>query len=141
MIEFRNYREDEEKNDSSSVLALHQETEQAIGKKMDLPNLADHPVLIAEVAEKHGEVKGALYLESVPECCFIGRDAEVTVSAVRHAPEILARLKAHGFRVVRLQVPKALPERERKMIRQELGQAGFHCTDELYEHFCLDMRG
>src|ERR1700691_3825173 len=133
-MKFREYREDDERSDKLEVAELHRETEAAVGKKMDFPALTDHPVLRAEVAEKDGRIAGGFYLESVPEVVFFGRDAEVTVSAIRHAPETLKKLKEHGFRIVRIEVPRSLDDVEKEMIARALDHVGFKETDSEYRH-------
>ena len=136
--EFRRY-DPNRPGEVEAVLRLHQEAEQAIGRKMDFPDLAQHPVLVAEVLERNGEVLGGLYLESTPEVVFIGRSAEVTVSAVRHAPEVFRKLKECGFRFVRVQVPRSLSDEDRAMIREQLEAVGFQ-ENSAYEHYFVDLR-
>jgi hypothetical protein len=140
MIKFRQYREDGSANDKFDVRALHKQTEEAIGRRMDFPPLTDHPVLRAEVAERDGKIVGGFYLESCPEVCFFGRDAEVTLSSMHHARETFLKLKEHGFRIVRLEVPRAISDDERQMIRRALKAVGFRETDSENEHYILDMR-
>lgn len=140
-MKFRQYEESDKRNDKFEVVQLHKETEQAIGRRMDLPPLTDHPVLRAEVAEKDGEIRGFMYLESVPEVVFGGRDAEVTLSAMRHAPEVLAKLKEHGFHIVRIEVPRSLNKREQEMIEKALTAVGFKETDSFARHYYIDLRG
>ena len=139
-ITFRPYMENGEHNDKFEVAKLHKQTEEAAGRALDLPKLSDHPVLRAEVAEKDGEIKGGFYLESVPELVFFGRDAEVTLSAMRHAPETFARLKEFGFRIVHIEVPRSLETSERQMIKRALVAVGFKETDTEYEHYIVDLR-
>ena len=136
--EFRRY-DPSRPGEAEALLRLHQETEAAIGRKMDFPKLDEHPVLVAEVLERNGELLGGLYLESTPEVCFIGRSAEVTVSAVRHAPEVFRKLKECGFRFVRVQVPRSLSEEDRTMIREQLEAIGFQ-ENSAYEHYFVDLR-
>ncbi len=137
--EFRRY-DPSRPGEAEAILRLHKETEEAIGRRMDLPNLAEHPVLIAEVQERNGEIASGFYLESVPEAVFVGRDVHVTVSAVRHAPEVFNKLRQCGFRFVRMEVPRSLTEEDRRMIREQLEAVGFKETDSSYEHYLVDLR-
>lgn len=129
-----------EETDRFEVEALKIEQDIAIGAKMDMPPLADHPVLACEIATKDGVVVGGFYFESVPECCFLGRDPAVTVDARLRSVDTLKKLKEYGFRLVRMEVPRSLPESEREMIRAELGLVGFKQTDSENEHYVIDLR-
>lgn len=134
MSEFRTY----DAGDQERVRALQGDTEGALGRTMDLPDLAHHPVLIAEVAEKAGQVAGAHYLESVPEYCVVGRSAEVTLAAIKRAPEVLAVLKENGFRVVRVFVPKWMGK-DTETIVAALHEAGAREESE-YRQMIFDLR-
>jgi hypothetical protein len=133
--------------DREAVLRLKQEQDEALGKKMDLPDLASHPVLVSEVAvDELGEVVGAYFFESVPEFCMVSRSPEVTAHMRRRAPETFQKLKACGFRVVRVEVPRFMDKDETDAILWELELTGkdaripFEETDTDYRHVMFDLR-
>lgn len=129
-----------EEKDWDAVVALHHEQELGLGRPMDLPDIGTHPVLVAMVAERDGEVVGCYYFESVPELVFVGRDPEVTASAKRRAPKELGELEKCGFRIVRLEAPRFMNEDEAKSIAKELERTGFESTDGEYTHYKFDLR-
>ena len=136
MITFRRY----ELRDAEAVQRLHRVQEAALGRRMDFPDLAMHPVLVAEVGEKNGEIVGAHYLESTPEYVTVGRSPEFTAAAIRRAPAILSLLRSHEFRVVRVIVPDWLgkdTERITEALRDPLVGAEI---DEGYRHLLIDLR-
>ena len=103
-LEFRRYQE----SDRERILALHTEQELAIGREMDLPSLSDHPVLISEVGVNGKGIEGAHFLESIPEYSIVSRSALFTKHAMLRAPQIIRTLRANGFRMVRIPLPKCL---------------------------------
>ena len=136
MIHFRRY----EPTDREAVAELHRETEAAAGRRLDLPELGSHPVLVAEVGERGGWPVAAFYIESTPEFCMVGRDAAVTAAMIQRAPEVLSKLKQCGFRIVRLLVPKGIVETERATIREALEAVGFKEIDSQFESYEIDLR-
>lgn len=130
-----------EKRDKDSILALHVQQEFSLGRKMDLPDLMEAPVLVPMVAERDGEVLGAFYLEAVPEAVFVARDPIVSASALRIAPQIMARMQARGFRMVRMHVPgEKWIGAESEIIGGIVKRAGFR--QELnYDSYLYDLRG
>lgn len=125
--------------DLDAVVQLHVEQEKALGTVMDLPDFMNKPVLEAWVAERDGVVVGGMYFEAIAECCFFGRDPEVSASARIVAPRILEGFQRRGFRVVRIEVPRWMG-RDAKSVGAELIAAGFRSTDGEYDHFVFDMR-
>lgn len=136
-----------EAKDKEAVFALKRVQDTALGKKMDLPDLMDHPVLVAEVAvDEGGTVVGAYFFESVPEFCMISRSPEVSAHLRRRAPEVLKELKACGFRVVRVEIPRFMDEQEQEAIMLQLERTGDHAgvpfteTDTEFQHGMFDLR-
>jgi hypothetical protein len=127
-------------SDEKAVLRVKREQDEVLGARMDFNNLAEHPVLIAEVAEVDGEIIGAHCLESAPEYCMISRDPRFTAAAERRAPVVCNTLKQHGFRMVRCLVP-AWMGADTQTIEDALRRAGFRSDDhEGYKHLLLDLR-
>lgn len=142
-LSWRRYKPEDE----TDLRMLKADQDRALGRKMDLPKLEDHPVLVSEVAvDEDGRVVGAIFFESVPEFCMVSRSPEVTASMRRHAPEVLSKLKECGFRVVRTEIPRFMDVNEQKAIMEELGKTGndagfpFAETDSEYRHGMFDLR-
>jgi hypothetical protein len=136
-LTWRQYRPE----DAADVVELHVEQEAVLGRKMDLPNMMEKPVLETHVAvNESGEVVGGFYFEAVPEVCFFGVSPHVTASAVRDAAApVLEGLRKRGFRMVRLLVPKE-PEKVAERIDEELQHVGFARTDAEYATYIFDLR-
>lgn len=138
-ITWRLYRQSEiYYQDLDAVILLHAEQETVLGCSMDLPDLMKPPVLEAWVAERDGKVVGGFYCEAVIEPTFFGRDPEVSASARRFAPKVLASLAARSFRIARMQVPRWIG-RDAETICKELKAVGFDRTDE-FHHMIFDLR-
>lgn len=130
-----------EQRDREALLALHVEQEAALGQFMDLPDLLDKPVLVPMVGERDGEIRGALYLEAVPECVFVARDPLVSASALRIAPQIFEKMRLRGFRMIRMHVPgKTWLGAEAGIIGGIVQRAGFTLENE-YDSYLYDLRG
>lgn len=139
MITWRQYRQsDVYFKDLDAVVSLHLETESAIGRKMQLPDFMNKPVLQAWVAEQNGVVIGGYYCEAIVEPCFFGRSPEVTASARRHCRQVMRCLKQQGFRMVRIEVPNWIG-RDAESIADELEKVGFVNTDKHFNHFSFDL--
>lgn len=139
MITWRKYRQsDIYYKDLDAVVALHLETEEAIGRKMQLPDLMSKPVLVAYVAEENGVVKGGFYCEAIVEVCFFGRDPRVTASARRQAAVAIANMRDLGFKMVRIECPRWIG-RDVESIANELEAVGFVCTDNDFTHYGFDL--
>lgn len=125
---------------------LRVQQEQALGRDLDTPRLLDHPVLISEVAvDEDGRIVGGFFIESYPSIAIIGRSRKVMAEAERYAPEVLARLQQHGFRIVQIEIPKGVPAKERKaMLKQakRIGKrSGYTFTRIPKSHGFFDLRG
>jgi hypothetical protein len=126
-------------SDMDAVVLLHAETEAALGRAMDLPDMMKAPVLETWVAERNGEILEGMYIEAIGEACFVGRNAEATFSAIHTAPELLENLRKRGLRVLRILVPRWIGK-DADAIDRALKAAGFTTTDEEYRHYQFDLR-
>lgn len=139
-IQWRRYRQSEiYYRDLDAVVLLHEETERSLGMRMDLPDMMAPPVLEAWVAERDGIVVGGFYCEAVVEPVFFGRDPQVSASARRFVPAVLAGLRKRGFRMVRMEVPRWIGQ-EAEAINAELEKVGFKSTDPGFHHYLYDLR-
>jgi hypothetical protein len=139
-ITWRKYAQsDLYQRDLDALIVLHAEQETILARDMDLPDMMKPPVLEAWVAERAGVVVGGFYCEAVVEPVFFGRDPEVTYSARKFAPVVLAGLAARSFRIARIQVPRWIG-RDTQTICRELKTVGFHSTDPEYQHLVFDLR-
>lgn len=130
-----------EDKDVAGVVECHLEQEKRLGKRMDLPDLLDKPVLVAHVVESsEGKIKGAAYVEAIAEVCLIGTDPAITAITAQHAVEMIEGLKRRGLRICRLLVPKWMPAKQRAILKAELKQIGFTSTNREYDHYMLDLR-
>ena len=125
--------------DLDAVVRLHAETEAALGRRMQLPDLMKPPILEAWVAERDGIVVGGAYAEAIVEPVFVGRDPVVTASARRFFPQVLADLGRRGFHMVRMEVPRWIGQ-EAEAIGKELEAVGFVSTDPDFLHLRYDLR-
>jgi hypothetical protein len=124
--------------DLDAVVELHAQTEESLGRRMQLPDMMKPPVLETWVGERSGRIAGAFYIEAVCEPVFIGRDPHVSASARRFAPQVFASLKERGFRVVRMHVPRWI-DGDAESIAKEVLKTGFVSTDGEFLHFCYDL--
>lgn len=139
-IQWRRYQQSEiYYRDLDAVVLLHAETESALGRRMQLPDLMKPPVLEAWVAERDGIVVGGMYCEAIIEPVFFGRDPVVTASARRFFPGVLADLRRRGFHMVRMEVPRWIGQ-EADAIGKELEAVGFVSTDPEFLHFRYDLQ-
>jgi hypothetical protein len=120
------------------VVLLHAQQEEALGCAFDLPDLMKPPVLEAWVAERSGRVVGGFFCEAVVDTVFFGRNPEVSASARRLAPSVIAGLAVRGFRSAQIQVPRWIGQ-EAETIRRELQRVGFDPTDD-FHHLVFDLR-
>lgn len=92
--------------DAEQVARHHAEQEQAIGRKMDLPDLYDRPILVALVREIDGKITNVVYVEAEAEVCGLGQGA-IPAEEWESVTESLAELlSARGIRIVRAFVPE-----------------------------------
>jgi hypothetical protein len=127
-----------ERRDTERVVLLHTEMEDAIGRRMQLPDLMDRPVLEAWVAERDGVVIGGFYVEAVAEPVFFGRDPRISVAAHGIAPLILGGLQAKGLKMVRMEVPRWIGN-DGERISRALELAGFVESDSEFRHYRYDL--
>lgn len=118
---------------------LHDVQEKAIRHKVDRPLLLAEPVITAVGFEdESGKLKGAFYIEAVPECSFVGIDPTSTQAAIEAAPYVVAFLQEKGYRWLNIKIPKG--KRLPKKLKKFLEQAGFY-EDKVSVLFTRDMRG
>jgi hypothetical protein len=123
--------------DMPAIERCHQEIEALVGQSLDLPKIDDPAILEYFVAEKDGEVIGAMYLEKSVRMCFVGVNPEATAAFRAETDFILASSKAAGVRFVHCEIWKDLPEAE--SISKQLNKSGFEPKPELLDHMC-DLR-
>lgn len=138
-IEWRRYRQsDIYVRDLDAVVRLHAEQEEAMGRKMQLPDMMKPPILETWVGERDGEIVSFFYIEAIAEPVFGGRDPEASASARRFAPKVFTSLRSRGFRMVRMEVPRWLGK-DTDSIARELEKTNFVSTDEEMRHFRYDL--
>jgi hypothetical protein len=123
--------------DALDIGQCHQEIEALVGQELDLPTVGDPAILEYFVAEKDGQVIGALYLEKSVRMCFVGTSAEASAAFRAKTEMILASSGAAGVRFVHCSIWKDLPEAE--TISKQLAKSGFEAKPELLDHMC-DLR-
>ena len=67
------------------MLVLHNEMENKIGHKLDLPNLLAEPVMVALVGETEGKISHGLFVEAVGDLCAIG-SSPLSARQIRTGP-------------------------------------------------------
>jgi hypothetical protein len=135
-LKWRLYNKD---TDAAAVTVLHAKQEEMLGRTMDLPNLAERPVVLPLVCEENGEIVGALYAEAILEICFVGTDPRVTASARFLKPEVVKFAKERRVRFIRMLCPKWVKDTA-AIVSVALRRAGFVSTDEEYANFLMDLR-
>lgn len=105
---WRNYRPE----DREQVLAHHAEQERMVGRKMDLPDLWERPVLRAIVFEEDGVISNYVFLEATAEVCAGGMKALPRWQWDAAEELLLQTLGKYEIRMVRAFVPSALVEQK-----------------------------
>jgi len=123
--------------DMPSIEQCHREIEALVGEGLDLPKVDDPAILEYFVAEKDGQVIGAMYLEKSVRMCFVGTSAEATAAFRAETDFILASSRAAGVRFVHCSIWGSLPEAG--SISKQLNKSGFEPKPELLDHMC-DLR-
>lgn len=72
MTNMIHWRDFDPELDYEAVCLLHMQMEKKIGRRLDLPNPGERPVLICVVGETSGEVTHAVLGEAEMEVCAIG---------------------------------------------------------------------
>lgn len=121
--------------DWPAILKCHEQIEERVGMKMDLPTLSDPAILIFEVAELDGEVIGFSYQEKAIEYCMGGTDPRSTAAFKARVPELFRGAKQIGIRFIHCAVPV-----ECEAVEKHLEDAGFYSTAESLRYFKLDLR-
>lgn len=104
---------------------LREEQERLLNRTLDTPNLETHPVLIAEVGVNDaGEIVEAFFVEAYANVAIIGRSRRGMAHVGKRAPAILKTLHEHGFRIVQVEIPQAVPAQERKAMMKEAKRIG-----------------
>lgn len=138
-IKWRRYRQsDIYVKDLDAVVELHAQQEEAMGRRMQLPDMMKPPVLETWVGERDGGIVSFFYIEAIAEPVFGGRDPEASASARRFAPQVFASLRSRGFRMVRMEVPRWIGK-EADSISRELEKTNFVSSDEEFRHFRYDL--
>jgi hypothetical protein len=123
--------------DMPAIRDCHTQIEALVGESLDLPKVEDPAILEYFVAEKDGQVIGAMYLEKSVRMCFVGISAEASAAFRAHTDMILASSQAAGVRFVHCSIWKDLPEAE--AISKQLDKSDFKPKPELLDHMC-DLR-
>lgn len=99
--------------DADAVRALHAAQEKRIGRKMDLPDLMEKPVLLALVRRTEGRVSHVIYLEAEVEVCALGETPVPESDWDKVSDVIQVFLVRRGIRIARAFVPEAFLEVKR----------------------------
>ena len=96
------------------ILAMHIDQELALGRKMDLPNLAERPVVSAYVGRKNGKIVACVFAEAELEICALGA-SPLAKKDVEEVSKLLIRdAQYYQIRLARAFVPvKALKPKRR----------------------------
>lgn len=97
-----------EEKDVDSVKALHGEMEARLGRKLDLPNLLERPVVASLVKEVDGRIVSMVFMEAELELCTATSTALSREDVARVDELFLPVAQMYGIRMVRAFVPKEL---------------------------------
>ncbi|MGH9415412.1 MAG: hypothetical protein ACRD01_02180 [Terriglobales bacterium] len=107
MTTWRGYRPDDE----GALRAAHQRQCAAItargGEGFAFPDLGDLRYLLAEAAEREGELLGAVVAHATVELMLVGGSRAMLHSLAKRGPELRGRLRALGCDEVHAFVPRA----------------------------------
>jgi len=111
--------------DADAVRAHHEEQERRIGRKMDLPDLNEKPVLLALVRRVGNEISHVIYLEAEAEVCALGRGTIPEDEWDKLAAALTSFLMRRKIRIARAFIPETMLEVERGAKRRTspLGKA------------------
>lgn len=97
-----------EERDSATVATLHAAMERRIGKKLQLPNLMERPIIAAIIGETDGAVTHCLYLEAEAEVCAASPEP-LSAKQMAGAMELLMpTLQHYKIQIVRAYVPEVV---------------------------------
>lgn len=82
--------------------------EERLGRKMDLPELSERPVIATAVREIDGKITHGIFLEVEAEACAIGPNPLPAFEAKQAKNLLLPVLKYYDIRIVRSFVPSKM---------------------------------
>jgi hypothetical protein len=131
MIRWRPYRAE----DDRALRLRHARQCEASGVEWAYPNFDDPRYLVIEVAERDGEVLGAVAAHATVEMMFVGCDPLTARAAVRAQAALRRRMTAAGCDEVHAFVPR----RWLKSMEPLLRRLGFRRSNGSYEPFYREL--
>ncbi|MGH8115524.1 MAG: hypothetical protein ACREPS_10805 [Rhodanobacteraceae bacterium] len=124
-----------EPGDEIALRAAHATQCQAAGTDFAFPNFADPRYILVSVAERNGEVIGAVAAHATIEMLFVGGDAPMVRSAVRRRGQFAAWLRTLGCDEAHAFVPNRLV----KKMEPVLQRLGFRRSNSAYTTFYAEL--
>lgn len=131
MITWRSYL----RSDDAALRWRHAQQCLAMGERFHYPDFSDPRYLVVEVAERNGEVVGAVAAHATLEMMFVGGDPLVARAAVKAREKLAARLRAAGGDEAHAFVPKGMLRRMEPIMRR----LGFRRSNEAYVPFYREL--
>lgn len=131
MIRFRSYRA----LDQPALRRLHARQVRRSGATFAFPNLDDPRYLRTFVAERDGEIVGAIVTHATLETFFVGDDPGLLRAAIRAKPALERALASAGADELHAFVPR----RWRRAMAPLLKRLGFRPSNEAFVTFYREL--
>ena len=131
MIRWRPYRS----SDGGRLRERHEAQCRAMGAEFPYPDFSDPRYVVVEVAERDGELAGAVAAHATIEVMLIGAEAAVARAAVRERRHLVERLRGAGADEAHAFVPRRLLKRMEPVMRR----LGFRRSNESYVAFYQEL--
>lgn len=133
MITWRPYR----RGDEAALRSRHLRQCEALGVRFAFPDLDDPRYVLGEVAERGGQVVGAVVFHATLEAMFLGGDAAMVRAAVGRQCAWSGMLRQLGADEVHAFVPR----RALRAMERILRRLGFRRSNEAYVPFYREVTG
>lgn len=127
-----------EEKDREAVAAIHAQMENRIGRKLDLPDLLEEPVIVAVVCETDGVITDAIFAEAEAEICAASSTI-LSPEKLQGAIDLMTPvLKGYRLQIARAFVPTHLLQKRKARpaaIERLLNAIGFTKENESVTQF------
>lgn len=131
MIAFRPYRAE----DRAALEDLHRQQVGESGAVFAFPDLDDPRYLRVYIAERDGQVVGAVIFHATVETFFVGADPTLVRATVRHRQALERDLTAAGADELHAFVPRALANKMRPLLER----LGFRRSNPAFEPWYREL--